>query len=137
MTLREFIINESLNPKMDKILGRFEKKPLNPKIEKKEENKYYKVFNDDLGDVITKNGKKPAIFPSMKDAVEKTLKLCRDYYESNRIEFHPLYSDKNETTYGIFLDRQYHHTDIVITHVDASKATPNSNQELMFEIEAD
>ena len=28
MTLREVLINESLNPKMDKILGRFEKKPV-------------------------------------------------------------------------------------------------------------
>lgn len=39
MTLREFIINESLNPKMDKILGRFEKKPVakEAKAESKED----------------------------------------------------------------------------------------------------
>ena len=35
MTLREFIINESLNPKMDRIANRFSK-PLNPKMDKVE-----------------------------------------------------------------------------------------------------
>ena len=32
MTLREVLINESLNPKMDKILDRFEKKPVSKEL---------------------------------------------------------------------------------------------------------
>lgn len=101
-------------------------------------NKVYKVFNDDLGNVVTPDGKQ-ALFPTQKEALEKTLKLCKDYYnadcdEEQNIEFKLYHSDKDEVRYNILVNKKYNYTDIVITGIESTKE-PNSNQKLMFEIE--
>ena len=101
-------------------------------------NKVYTVFNDDFGDVITVSGKQ-ALFPTQEEALEKTLKLCKDYYNADcdkeqNIEFKLCHSSGNETRYNILVNKKYNHTDVIITGRESTKK-PNSNQKLMFEIE--
>ncbi len=101
-------------------------------------NKVYTVFNDDLGNIVTSDGKQ-ALFPTQKEALEKALKLCKDYYstdydEEQNVEFKLYHSSKDETSYNILVNKKYNHTDIIITGIESTKE-PNSDQKLMFEIE--